>query len=353
MISFKSFITEASYKGLTLPALEKATSEALNSKYITNPDYNQLKSAINYIIEKAARDVDKVWDSLRRSVPEYLKHTKINSLTDYDNFNLLSDLFSIFMSANDVLFLKKKIEKAKSAWGPKDQAIIIAEKFYEEYYQVSQNLKDLKQYIVKVTVIRAEKKASQAIELKQKFTDSRTLIDVLETYKEEYKKKAGEFANDRYEFFMNNLKEYGWDINKTAPEPSINSYNYREASEKRTTLLVITDDKEPNNTDKLLSTGRFGSGPQILRKPSIIKKKKFVKLEIEAAGNSYDNWVGKMVVKIGKPVTQATFIGDPWRGSNLKVTTSDGEIQEWKTKVIINYSKYGTAFHQFPSHKLI
>ena len=86
-----------------------------------------------------------------------------------------------------------------------------------------------------------------------------------------------------------------------------------------------------------------------IRKASATKKKAFVENAVKGASQSYDEYVGKMVLKIGKPVVSATFTGDPWHGSTLTVVTNDGNKQVWDTKMILNYSKYGTMFNQFPS----
>lgn len=78
----------------------------------------------------------------------------------------------------------------------------------------------------------------------------------------------------------------------------------------------------------------------------------FAEKEAKAAGDSYDAWVYKLVQKIGKPVTGANVSGDPWSGSTITVTTNDGEQQRWKTQMIINTSKLGKQFNQFPTRRM-
>lgn len=72
----------------------------------------------------------------------------------------------------------------------------------------------------------------------------------------------------------------------------------------------------------------------------------------QMASGSYDAYVHKMIEKIGKPVSGASVRGNPWSGSTLDVTCTDGETQVWSTKMIINVSVLGKLFNQFPSRRI-
>lgn len=75
-----------------------------------------------------------------------------------------------------------------------------------------------------------------------------------------------------------------------------------------------------------------------------------VKQARQAASDSYDAYVAKMIAKIGD-VTEATMqtSSNVWGYSVLEVTTVAGERQIWTTQQIVNRSVHGKLFNQWPS----
>lgn len=73
---------------------------------------------------------------------------------------------------------------------------------------------------------------------------------------------------------------------------------------------------------------------------------------VRESQTSFDSYVGKLAGKIGKVVVSATLCGDPWTGSILTVTDSNGVTEKWATRIIINVSIHGKLFNQFPTRKL-
>jgi hypothetical protein len=72
----------------------------------------------------------------------------------------------------------------------------------------------------------------------------------------------------------------------------------------------------------------------------------------ENAAAQYDAFVAKLNSKIG-PVTSASLQGDHvWGYSNLTVVTASGETQVWRTQQILNVSKLGTVFNQYPTRRV-
>lgn len=70
------------------------------------------------------------------------------------------------------------------------------------------------------------------------------------------------------------------------------------------------------------------------------------------AGEDYDAFVAKLVRKIGE-VKKAELIGNHvWSYSTLIVTMPDGEMQAWKTQQIVNHSKLGKPFNQWPTRRM-
>ena len=49
---------------------------------------------------------------------------------------------------------------------------------------------------------------------------------------------------------------------------------------------------------------------------------------------------------------EAKLTGDCWNYSLLEITTEEGNIEVWKTRMIINISKLGKMFNQFPTRKV-
>lgn len=342
MKSFKEYIIEATnFKGITLEGLQSYVDACLKAKYITNPDYKALLEEISYrhLKSDGKKDYDEYYKVLY--TPEYQDMVRSQDQKVNDKLGVLYPFCNDSPTINDVIQLKKKIEIAKKSWPSNQPMIVRGEIFYNKYIKIAEAVKELKQYIVKITTIRAAVKDVKEKERVIAFTDARTLIDVLNTYKETYKKRAEEVATKHIDYLLDELKKANWDLDIIAPAPdTIKRFSsWGSDSARRNLYSSITDQAAPSITFKY-------SG---LRKKSASKRIMFIKDAIANAAESYDNYVGKMVVKIGKPVVSATFTGDPWHGSLLTVVTSDGGKQVWNTKMILNYSKYGAMFNQFPS----
>ena len=70
------------------------------------------------------------------------------------------------------------------------------------------------------------------------------------------------------------------------------------------------------------------------------------------ASAQYDSFIAKLESKIGDYVT-AELKGDHvWGYSILTVTKADGSVENWKTSMIVNVSKLGKVFNQFPTRKV-
>lgn len=79
---------------------------------------------------------------------------------------------------------------------------------------------------------------------------------------------------------------------------------------------------------------------------------KFVERRKREAAEQYDEFVAKLIGKIGH-VSQAILDGNHvWAHSTLTVTKLDGTIERWKTQQIVNVSKLGKHFNQWPTRKL-
>lgn len=82
------------------------------------------------------------------------------------------------------------------------------------------------------------------------------------------------------------------------------------------------------------------------------KEAKFIEEAREDAAFQYDAFVAKLNKKIG-PAKVARLEGNHvWSSSRLHVTKDDGTKEIWKTQMIINVSKLGKLFNQFPTRKV-
>lgn len=140
------------------------------------------------------------------------------------------------------------------------------------------------------------------------------------------------------------LEANGWRIDIVAP------------SRKATTGLRRSRRRGQNTTSTARSFNRFRTSPcRAIHTswrwprpaPRTSSKRRWT-----AAAARYDAFVRKLAGKIGE-VQDATLTGNHvWSHSLLTVTPPDGSQETWKTQQIVNVSKLGKPFNQWPSRKL-
>lgn len=240
--------------------------------------------------------------------------------------------------ARDVLAVANKLAKIKSPALKAHAYYLDVAAYVERYAPMSQRLVDLKSKVVSVRAKRDAKKTAEEVERVQKFKDYSTLVNVLKEHIGAYMDRAGTLAAEHFDYFMKMMANVGWDIDSAAPKPtrSMTQGQYLAAFELRDFLLAVTDAVDAD---------------KIIRKLNKKKREGYINEARHAAEDAYMSWIYKMIQKIGKPVTMAVMVGNPWYGSTLTVHTNDGERQVWLSKMIINYSKYNRMFNQFPSRR--
>lgn len=81
------------------------------------------------------------------------------------------------------------------------------------------------------------------------------------------------------------------------------------------------------------------------------KVAKFIQNAEETAAEQYEAFVSKLVSKVGT-VVEATLEGSHvWGYSKLFVTKENGTKETWTTHQIVNVSKLGKLFNQWPTRK--
>lgn len=138
------------------------------------------------------------------------------------------------------------------------------------------------------------------------------------------------------------LEAAGWDIEVAAPYPSSlreSRETYKKKAARRSLFSTLT---------RPVGTPRHGQ-------PKIVEMSeqgaiRFINAAEEMAAAQYDQFICKMVSKVGPDVADATIVGDHiWAHSVLTVTLLDGTVQRWQTQQIWNYSVHGLRFPQWPS----
>lgn len=329
MITFKQYIVEGQ---ADLENLEHQLDNFVKAGEIVNPEYVRLKGLINRGIENASRGMHTL-----------VKSSDQNGGRTDDMYAIEDSLGSLWYdvpnSTNEVLALKNKLARVKTAAGRQHPYFRGLDDFYKKYSPLAEKVKKLKDIVVTTAKKREDVKVQKDVVMKKKFKDSASLIEVLKQHLDEYVQRAGKMAGEQVDHALDVLKKADWDLDKAAPYPKtgIGRAAYLSALEKRNYLEHLSTRVDQKSE---------------IRKPSAEARKHKIEQAEKGAHGSYMAWVAKMIDKIGKTVDKATMSGSPWTGSTLRVTTHDGEEQVWDNKMIINQSKYGTLFNQFPSRRV-
>lgn len=145
------------------------------------------------------------------------------------------------------------------------------------------------------------------------------------------------------------LVEHGYDARKAAPFPKSNASSFDYVQGKAWRSLVYTCSKNDNE-----AYNNYESNPKNpdYRKMDFDTSLKFVENAKIDASKEFDAFVAKMEDKIGE-VKSAELKGSfVWGYSVMTVTKEDGSKENWKTQMIINVSKLGKLFNQFPTRKI-
>lgn len=327
MKSLKSYITEQ-VKIENREGLLAQITQYKKEGEILNPDYVRLTDAAKRLYGKDSKATQMV---------------ALNQLHDLRGKGIENPIIQDFYySISDSMIVLGKLQKmVDKVAKDNDPAIKVVSnavnKLISDWKQIAGDLKELKTKVVKVTQKREQARTVAAVETQRKFADSSSLVKVLESHIEEYKKRAHDEAKRIVDYRIDLLQKADWDINKVAPR----SYD-KTAAAKRSAFEAIT---------KATSYAPRRGEPDI-RKPDQSLIDRFIKMNVDNAEAAYLEFIHKMVTKVGKPVVNATMTGNIWTNATLTVKCDDGEEQTWKTQMILNFSKYQTMFNQFPSRRV-
>lgn len=176
--------------------------------------------------------------------------------------------------------------------------------------------------------------------------------------KTEAMERAKKVAQDFISQTMMDLEVHGWDLNKVAPYPAstlrrpayMKAKRTRAIYESLTTRVAMADDKPWYNPSR---------DPNIRAKDEA-KCAQFISEAEADAGVQYMAFIGKLQSKVGPDVVEATLQGSHvWGYSTLTVKIIqeiDGAFshrtERWRTHQIVNISKLGKVFNQWPTRKV-
>jgi len=159
--------------------------------------------------------------------------------------------------------------------------------------------------------------------------------------KSEAVQRAEQEAQRMIDRIIAELEAAGWNLDVVAPQPNtrMGRNEYVQMRAHRDLFTSVTT---------YTQTSRRPSEPDI-RARSPEAEQRFIDEAKKDAAFQYDLFVAKLVKKVGE-TTDATLVGSHvWGHSILTVTLLDGSVQKWKTQMIVNVSKLGKLFNQFPT----
>jgi hypothetical protein len=155
------------------------------------------------------------------------------------------------------------------------------------------------------------------------------------------------------------LEANDWQADKVAPYP-LNSYDFIAKGKYEFLHRICRTDYLKPSWSGVGADSRRTS--YVTMDDTLVEK--YVQDRREEAAAEYEAYVWKLCAKTGDTVTAAELsaIRDEemaktdgyalWMYSILTVTKTGGTVERWKTKSILNHSKYGLPFRQWPSRKL-
>jgi hypothetical protein len=141
------------------------------------------------------------------------------------------------------------------------------------------------------------------------------------------------------------LAEAGWDAQAYAPYPARMHYGteHDRAKAKHSLVSQLTTSDSDAGYQQY---GREGHPYIVKMDPKGVER--FVDNAMCDAAMQYDMFICKMVAKIGQ-CDSAELSGSHVWGSSILTVTKGSAVERWHTQQIVNYSKYGRPYLQWPS----
>lgn len=161
-------------------------------------------------------------------------------------------------------------------------------------------------------------------------------------------KAARTYAENISIMMLDKIKQADGDINAAYPYPSSSKMSRAEyvsmAQDHHLACRLTVNDPKRDNTNRMYEP-RY-----------VVRCHEGVQNFIEDAGRNaaaqYDAFVIKLTKKIGTAKTAKLDGNHVWSYSLLNVTFADKPAETWKTRSIVNMSKLGKVFNQWPTRKV-
>lgn len=163
--------------------------------------------------------------------------------------------------------------------------------------------------------------------------------------KEEAIERAEQRAKEIISKSIARLEAAEWNLDRVAPRVKATQCSrseYAEKMGKHSLYCSIT---------RCSVSGRRPGEPNIRVKADDLEHR-FVEQSKEMAALEYDAFVAKLVSKAGEAESAELKGNHVWGSSVLSVTKKGGAQEHWKTQMILNVSKLGKLFNQFPTRKV-
>ncbi len=138
-----------------------------------------------------------------------------------------------------------------------------------------------------------------------------------------------------------------WNLDAVAPRGKLWTANYQAAQRLRDFVTALFE------TDQARSGVTRRPGDPVFVKRSEERVARTVEMAREQAAAQFDAYVAKLEHKVGD-VLEAVVCdrGSLWEHSTLRVTKADGSVEFWRTQRILNFSRHGLPYHQWPTRKV-
>ena len=148
------------------------------------------------------------------------------------------------------------------------------------------------------------------------------------------------------EAYLTELAQHNWNLDAAFPQPHgrMSRAEYVTAQRERSFALNLCryDETRPRRTMR---------DPLYLA-PSPALKDTLITQTTMAASDSFEAFVAKLNEKVGAHTAAEFELAGTWSNSVIRVVLPDGTVQRWKTQCILNVSKLGLPFNQWPTRKL-
>jgi hypothetical protein len=160
--------------------------------------------------------------------------------------------------------------------------------------------------------------------------------------KEDAVKRAAQEAQKLVDHLTRRLAECENNADVLAPRPAYNDSSYKEKSARRTLLNSLT----------VSLKGVLSYNEPDIRAMDDKRISYFIDQAKLDAAAQYDAFVAKLCKKIWHCESAELDGNHVWGYSILTVTYNSGTVERFKTQMIVNVSKHGKLFNQWPTRKV-